>query len=125
MNSNWPTVWEGLITIECAELGHLRGTVTTDGAPSDAHRETFESIMARWAELWPDVKAAFTEHIDRHRPQCPPWDTLQFVRFELSEEPLYDGGEWSLSVEFKYEPTLWSLPFNGWTPLKDEIQAIN
>ncbi len=125
MSAEWPTSWEGLISIECGDLGYLRGTVTTEGAPTDAHRETFEAIDSRWAELWPAVVEAFDEHIKKHRPVCPPWNTLQFVRFELTDEPLYDGGEWSVSIEFKFEPTLWVLPFSGWTPLKDRIQVLH
>jgi len=125
MSTSWPSSWQGQISLECGDCGYIRGTVSTEGIPSETQQESFEAIEERWAELWPVIQQALEEHIQEFRPVCPPWDTLQFVRLELTDEPIHNGGEWAVSVEFKYDPTMWSLPFSGWAPSLGEITATN
>jgi hypothetical protein len=62
--------------------------------------------------------------MQRYKQTPPDWKDVQVIHLELPDEPLDEGSEWSIGVVFSSADTLWSLPYSGWEPLREEAQAI-
>lgn len=98
--------------------------VTTDGQPGGIHAKNFEMIGARWHDLWLEFRHVITDLMVSYGHESPQWTHVNCVYIESPDEPIVEGAEWSIGVVFSVDPTLWSLPYQGWSACPKQAQAI-
>jgi hypothetical protein len=125
MSASWPTSWQGSTDIECGEDGTFLAVVTTEGHPCGIHAKNFETIIARWAELWPEFRRIITELMLSYGRESPQWSCVNCIYIDSPAEPIVEDAEWSIGVTFSGDNTLWSLPYGGWAACSNEAQAIH
>jgi hypothetical protein len=124
MTAPWPSSWQGSTNIKCAADGEFRAVVTVDGRPYGIHVKNFETIMARWQELWPEFRRVVSELMASYRRPVPQWTDVSCIYINSPSEPIIEGAGWSIGVVFSGDSTLWSLPYQGWTACPKQAQAI-
>lgn len=124
MDSSWPISWHGSTNIKCGDDGNFIAVVTTESQPAEAHKRMLELVCARWGEIWPEFKRSITQLMVSYGRQSPDWSSVRSVYFELPDEPIAEGAEWSIGAVFSSDDTLWSLPYCGWAACPQQAQAI-
>jgi len=97
--------------------------VSTDGPPSGIHAKNFDTILARWTEIWPEMRQVFSELMESYHHERPDWKRVNCVYISLTSQPIVEDAEWSVGVVFSGSDTLWSLPYHGWTACPQQAQA--
>jgi hypothetical protein len=110
--------------MDCGADGQVLTTVGTASQPTGIHQRSFQAITDHWPTIWPQFRQCITELMQRYKQAPPDWKDVRVLHLELPDEPLDEGSEWSIGVVFSSADTLWSLPYSGWEPLREEAQAI-
>jgi len=98
--------------------------VTTNGQPGRLHAESFETIINRWHELWPEFRHIVAELMSSYGRKSANWKGVNCVYIHTPAEAIVEGAEWSIGVVFSGDSTLWSLPYQGWSACAEQAQAI-
>jgi hypothetical protein len=118
----WPSGWSGNAVIDCGASGRFRCTISVHGDLSPIHRRNYQEILRRWPELWPEIEGALSGMLDADNP-------LQKIRspgasliISVPEQPIADGVNWSVAVEFCHDKSVWDVPIEGWNSTSDGTQ---
>jgi hypothetical protein len=124
MTPSWPKSWQGSTDVNCGQDGNFMAAVTTDRQPCGIHEKNFQTIVARWHELWPEFRRIISELMVSYGRARPEWARVNCVYIHTPSEPVVEGGEWSIGVVFRGDDTLWTLPYEGWSACPGQAQAI-
>jgi len=96
--------------------------VLVDGDLSPIHRENYQEILRRWAELWPEIDAVLSGMLDPDHPQHQIRSPGASLQISVPSEPIGEGVSWSVAVEFSRDGSVWDVPIDGWNPTSDGAQ---
>jgi hypothetical protein len=123
MSAEWPRSWQGQTHLDCGADGQLFTTIGTNSQPSGIHQRSFQNIAERWPTIWPEFRQCITELMANYKQPEPNWSDVRVLHLELPDEPLDEGGEWSIGAVFSSAEMLWFLPYSGWKALREKAQA--